>query len=99
MEENIKKPMTLEDLSVSMEKSMENLAVMVASGFEDVMNRINKMATKEELAKSISEVKEKIESGDAAIERKVEILSRDLHNYIELSDRRYTDLKLQVGNI
>ena len=81
--------MSIENLSISMEKSIENLAVMVATSFEEMAKR---MATKEELAKGLSEVKYMI----VQVDRKVEVLGRNLNNYIELSDRRFSELKLQA---
>lgn len=67
MADNNKKSMTIEDL-----------AVMVAQGFEHT-------ATKEDIAQLSGRMDK--------LEHKVEALNSNVNNYLELSERRYSELK------
>ncbi len=69
---------------------MDVLAGMVAKGFEDVAS---KMATKEELRKMAT----KTDVKNLKIELQLEIrgLRNAVNNYLELSDKRYLELKRQ----
>jgi uncharacterized protein YPO0396 len=73
--------------------TLDELAAMVARGFEDVMGR---MATKDDIAQlktqvdsAVSELKEEILSLSNAIAG----LRNELNNYLRLTDDRYLELK------
>ncbi len=85
METEDKKPMTLEDL-----------AAMVAGGFNDVTSR---MATKDDLSKvttKIDAIENRIstlETTVGSVKHKLDALSSNVSNYLELSEKRYVELK------
>jgi predicted nucleic acid-binding Zn-ribbon protein len=80
-----KKPMTIDDL-----------AVMVATGFNDVTGR---MATKDDVAQISGRI-DKLEGRMGEFEGKMdkldhrmEALNSNVNNYLELSEKRYAELK------
>lgn len=63
--------------------TLDHLAVMVAKGFEQTGKDIG------EVKKDIIQVREDI----ARLERKIEALSQKLSAHLDLSDKRYLELK------
>ena len=79
MDDTLKKSMSIDDL-----------AVMVASGFEHVSKDISGMHA------SISEIHitiSKIETRLSALEHSMAALNSNVNNYLELSEKRYSELK------
>lgn len=73
--------------------TLDKLAVMVNEGFNDITGR---MATKQdlesvklELKKDIHELSGRVEK----VEHKMEALNSNVNNYLELSEKRYVELK------
>jgi len=77
METSQKKPITIDDL-----------AIMVAKGFDDVTS---KMATKDGIAR--------LETEMAELKRQIAALSSSVNNYLALSDKRYLELKARQNLI
>jgi hypothetical protein len=73
-----KKPMTIDDL-----------AVMVATGFNDVTSR---MATKDDVTQITGRM-DKLEGRMDRLDHRMEALNSNVNNYLELSEKRYTELK------
>ncbi|HVY67692.1 MAG TPA: hypothetical protein VHA30_02270 [Patescibacteria group bacterium] len=79
MADNNKKSMTIDDL-----------AVMVAKGFENVETRLGGVETE------LGDVKTRLGSVETrlgGLEHKVEALNSNVNNYLELSEKRYSELK------
>ncbi len=69
--------------------TLDDLAVMVAEGFDDVKGQ---MATKQDLAEvkqDLSEVKQEIIN----LKHEVGAVKSNVNNYLELSEKRYSELK------
>jgi hypothetical protein len=73
-----KKPMTIDDL-----------AVMVATGFNDVTSR---MATKDDVTQITGRM-DKLEGKMDRLDHRMEALNSNVNNYLELSEKRYAELK------
>jgi len=64
---------------------INDLAIMVAKGFENT-------STKEDVAQ-INKRIDKVEERMGKLEHKVEALNSNVNNYLELSEKRYSELK------
>ncbi len=72
------------------ETTLDDLAIMVAEGFMGVNGRLDKVEGRlEKVEKDITEVKE--EMGE--LKHKMEALDSTVRNYLELSEKRYFELK------
>lgn len=69
--------------------TIDGLAVMVAKGFDDMAD---KMATKDDVAQITGRM-DKLEGRMGKLEHKVEALNSNVNNYLELSEKRYAELK------
>jgi uncharacterized protein YlxW (UPF0749 family) len=69
--------------------NLDDLAVMVAEGFNDVNDR---MATKNDVADIRADIKSLSTRVDK-LEFKVSSLESSVNNYLELSDKRYLELR------
>ncbi len=89
-ESNNKQPMTLDDL-----------AAMVARGFEDITGRmatkdgIANMATKDDIAAIRAEMatKDDLAATEQRLKTEIEGLRNSVNNYLNLSNERYLELK------
>lgn len=63
--------------------TMDDLAVMVAEGFEGVNGRLDKVEGR----------LDKVEGRLGKLETSMEALRSSVNNYLELSDKRYLELK------
>lgn len=63
--------------------TLDDLAVMVAEGFNDVSGRLDKVEGRLET----------VESRLDKVEISIEALRSSVNNYLELSDKRYLELK------
>ncbi len=70
------------------EITLDDLAVMVAKGFNDVTSR---MATKDGIARLETEI--------AELKSQMAALSSSVNNYLALSDKRYAELKARYNLI
>ncbi len=86
MDSNNQKPMTIDDL-----------AVMVAKGFEGVETRLEgvevRMEGVETRLEGLETRLEGVETNLGKLENKVEALNSNVNNYLELSEKRYSELK------
>ena len=93
MEAEDKKPMTLEDL-----------ATMVAGGFNDVITRIeglddkvegleSRMGTLENRMDTLGNKVGMLDNRLGVVEHKLDALNSNVNNYLELSEKRYMELK------
>jgi predicted nucleic acid-binding Zn-ribbon protein len=86
MDENNRKSVTLDDL-----------AVMVAKGFDDVTGRMGtlegRMEGLERTMEDLDGRMEGLEGSMEKVEHKVEALNSNVNNYLELSEKRYSELK------
>ena len=79
MAEDNKKPMTIDDL-----------ALMVAGGFNDVGERLGKVEGR--LGKMEGRLG-KVEENVGKLDHQVQALNSNVNNYLELSEKRYSELK------
>jgi len=79
MKDNNKKPMTIDDL-----------AVMVAEGFEHVETRLGNVETR---LGNVETRLGNVETRLGGLEHKAEALNSNVNNYLELSEKRYSELK------
>lgn len=87
----------MEETALKKEMTLEDLATMVAGGFNDITSRmatkddIANMATKDDIATLRTEMAEmKVE-----LKTEIEGLRNSVNNYLRLSDERYLELKHQ----
>ncbi len=86
MESKVKKEITLESLAVSVDNvanSLQNLAIMTAKGFENVNERLDKVEG------SLNKVEGRLDK----VENEMAGLRSSVNRYLELSDKRYLELK------
>ena len=75
---------------------MNHLAIMVAEGFNDVTSR---MATTDDIVlltgrmDKLDSRMDKLDERMASVEHKIEALDSSVKNYLELSDKRYLELR------
>ena len=79
MDAKEKKEATLETLA----ESIDNLAIMTAKGFESVDKRFDKVEGR----------MDKLETEMQGIKTEMQGLRSSVNNYLELSDKRYLELK------
>jgi uncharacterized phage infection (PIP) family protein YhgE len=108
MGRNTKKSTTIDDLAAAMEagftkidekltkgnKNHESLVRMVAKGFKDVKEddeSLARMVAKgfENTAKDMAELKQ----GTSELKHEVSAVKNNVNNYLELSEKRYVELK------
>jgi hypothetical protein len=77
--------------------TLDKLAVMVGKGFNDVTSR---MATKQdlegvrlELKNEINDVRLELKNDIHGVKQEVAALKSNVNNYLELSEKRYVELK------
>jgi archaellum component FlaC len=63
--------------------TLDKLATMVAGGFNDMGERMDKIENRID----------KIDNRMGSLEHKVEALNSNVNNYLELSEKRYAELK------
>lgn len=74
------------------EVTLDDLAVMVAKGFNDVTSQ---MATKDDLSK----LEGRLNAEMTGLKHQMTALSSSVNNYLELSDKRYLELKARQNLI
>jgi len=97
MAEDTKKSMTIDDLAVvvqagfkSAKEDNESLARMVAGGFEKVTERMDGLTERMDgLTERMDGLTERMDG----VEHQVKALNSNVNNYLELSEKRYVELK------
>lgn len=92
----------MQDTTNQNQMSIEELAGMVARGFEDVMNRmatkddIANMATKDDIARldsKIDRLEQRLNNFESRIVTEIMELRKDIEAFVSKSDDRYLELK------
>lgn len=98
-----KKNVTLDDLAAAMQVGFkqandnhESLARMVSEGFNGVNDRFDKVESRLDKVESRLD---KVEGRLDKLETSVEALRSSVNNYLELSDKRYLELKARQNVI
>ncbi|GEM_PF-2321566 len=77
--------LTLEIFNKALKKGFDDMAIIVAKGFDNT-------ATKEDIKRLEGRI-DSLEARIVKLEQQIEALSNKLTNYMELSDKRYLELK------
>lgn len=77
------------------ETTLDDLAIMVAKGFDDITAKFDdatsKMATKDDISRLEAEMSE--------LKQQMAALTSSVNNYLALSDKRYLELKARQNLI